>query len=235
MSRQHTTHILPLTFPPSAPHLQLMMYDDNRYEVESKYTQFITLTSRPVWPRLAMAPLAAVFNQLEARYSSSQQQQQQTQTQTQQQHQQQQQQSPGVWRTNSGCSTPGSAKAATAGQQQQLQQQRGQGVARPAAAAGGAGGGLVWVANSLTDTGGSIRSRNLPYSELAFELFFSCVHVPVCVHISGIQQVRLCVCVCVCVRACVRARVRACARARACVRVCACASLAPCVCVRVPL
>jgi hypothetical protein len=104
---------------------------------------------------------------LEARYSSTQQQQQH-----QQQQQQQQQHSPGVWRTNSGCSTPGSAKAATAGQQQQ--QQRGQGgslqsVARPAAAAGG---GLVWVANSLTDTGGSILSGIV----LARILSSSCFH-----------------------------------------------------------
>jgi hypothetical protein len=168
--------------------LQLMMYDDNRYEVESKYTQFITLTSRPIWPRLAMGPLAAVLNQLEARYSSSQQQQHQQQ----QQQVQQQQQSPGVWRTNSGCSTPGSAKAATAGQQQQqLQQQRGQGVARPAAAAAAGGGGLVWVANSLTDTGRSIPS---PY------------------HSNFRLAVSLCACVrlaCVVVGMCVRVRARA--------------------------
>jgi hypothetical protein len=26
--------------------LQLMMYDDNRYEVEEKYTQFVQLVSR---------------------------------------------------------------------------------------------------------------------------------------------------------------------------------------------
>lgn len=41
---------------------QLMMYDDNRYELESKYTQFITLTSRPVWPLLLLLPLSLFFH-----------------------------------------------------------------------------------------------------------------------------------------------------------------------------
>lgn len=48
-----------------------MLYDDNRYEVEEKYTQFINLTSRPVWPRLDMRPLAALLNKFEARYSGA--------------------------------------------------------------------------------------------------------------------------------------------------------------------
>eukprot|EP00798_Chlamydomonas_sp_ICE-L_P000839 gene839-33570_t len=43
----------------------LMMYDNNRYEVESKYTQFVSLNSRPVYPRLDMTPLANLLNTLE--------------------------------------------------------------------------------------------------------------------------------------------------------------------------
>jgi hypothetical protein len=128
-----------------------MMYDDNRYELECKYTQFVTLTSRPVWPRLDMAPLAAVLNQLEMRYSGQQQQQQQ---------QQQGQQQGALWRTGSGSSTPGSAAARTGAQQQQQQQQQGGGMggstssSRVAVAAPtGPVGRLRWVANSLTDTG----------------------------------------------------------------------------------
>jgi len=128
-----------------------MMYDDNRYEVEAKYTQFITLTSRPVWPRLDMTPLAAVLNQLEARYSSSSQQQQQ-------QH--------GVWRSSSGSMAPASAAAVGAVGAVQQQQQGGGG--SPAAVRGGtpkaaaaaaavAAGSLRWVANSLTDTGACLR------------------------------------------------------------------------------
>jgi hypothetical protein len=119
--------------------VQLMVYDDNRYEVEAKYTQFITLASRPVWPRLDMTPLAAVLNQLEARYSQQQQPQQQLQPQQQ-----------GLWRTNSGSSTPGSATRVPT--QQQQQQQQGGGVVK-AGAPPAAAGSLRWVANSLTDTG----------------------------------------------------------------------------------
>ncbi|KAF8057677.1 PAP17 [Scenedesmus sp. PABB004] len=48
----------------------LMMYDDNRYEVECKYTQFVVLASRPTWPRLDMAPLAAVLNRFECAYAA---------------------------------------------------------------------------------------------------------------------------------------------------------------------
>ncbi len=44
---------------------QLTMYDDNRYEVECKYTQTVALTSRPVTARLDMAPLAAALNAME--------------------------------------------------------------------------------------------------------------------------------------------------------------------------
>lgn len=36
------------------------MYSGNRYEVECKYTQFVVLHSRPVWPRVNLAPLAEV-------------------------------------------------------------------------------------------------------------------------------------------------------------------------------
>ncbi|KAG2451189.1 hypothetical protein HYH02_003796 [Chlamydomonas schloesseri] len=44
----------------------LTMYDNHRYEVESKYTQFVTTHSRPVWPRIDMAPLARVLNRMDA-------------------------------------------------------------------------------------------------------------------------------------------------------------------------
>lgn len=47
-----------------------MIYDDNRYEVEAKYTQFVVLASRPTWPRLDMAPLAAVLNKFEDKFRS---------------------------------------------------------------------------------------------------------------------------------------------------------------------
>jgi len=43
----------------------LSMYDHNRYELEAKYTQFVSLHSRPVMPRLDFMPLATVFNNLE--------------------------------------------------------------------------------------------------------------------------------------------------------------------------
>ncbi|KAG2435847.1 hypothetical protein HXX76_007042 [Chlamydomonas incerta] len=43
----------------------LTMYDGQRYEVESKYTQFVTTHSRPVWPRIDMAPLARVLNRMD--------------------------------------------------------------------------------------------------------------------------------------------------------------------------
>jgi hypothetical protein len=36
----------------------------HRYEVECKYTQYIHYHSRPVWPRLDMASLAAVLNSM---------------------------------------------------------------------------------------------------------------------------------------------------------------------------
>ncbi|KXZ54901.1 hypothetical protein GPECTOR_4g973 [Gonium pectorale] len=45
----------------------LTMYDGQRYEVESKYTQFVNVFSRPVWPRIDMAPLARVLNAMEGR------------------------------------------------------------------------------------------------------------------------------------------------------------------------
>lgn len=36
------------------------VYGGRRYEVECKYTQFVNLHSRPVWPRIAMDALAEV-------------------------------------------------------------------------------------------------------------------------------------------------------------------------------
>ena len=42
------------------------LYDGNRYEVECKYTGFVRLASRPTWPRLDMAPLAAALDAMEA-------------------------------------------------------------------------------------------------------------------------------------------------------------------------
>ncbi|KAL6759905.1 TLD-domain-containing protein [Haematococcus lacustris] len=43
----------------------LMMFDGNRYEVECKYTQYVHVHTRPVWPRLDLSALALVLNQLE--------------------------------------------------------------------------------------------------------------------------------------------------------------------------
>jgi hypothetical protein len=37
----------------------------SRYELECKYTQFVEVWSRPVWPRLDMSALAGVLNQME--------------------------------------------------------------------------------------------------------------------------------------------------------------------------
>lgn len=41
------------------------MYDDNRYELECKYTQAVAVHSRPVTARLDLAPLARALNRLE--------------------------------------------------------------------------------------------------------------------------------------------------------------------------
>jgi hypothetical protein len=43
----------------------LSLYDGQRYELESKYTTWIDLESRPTLPRLPLAPLAARLNELE--------------------------------------------------------------------------------------------------------------------------------------------------------------------------
>jgi hypothetical protein len=43
----------------------LACYDNNRYELEYKYTTWVDIASRPTLPRLPMVPLAARFNQLE--------------------------------------------------------------------------------------------------------------------------------------------------------------------------
>jgi len=50
--------------------LQLTLYDDNRYELEGKFTQCVALSSRPVWPQLDLHPLAALLNKFELCYSS---------------------------------------------------------------------------------------------------------------------------------------------------------------------
>lgn len=44
----------------------LSIYDGQRYELECKYTTWVDLESRPTLPRLALAPLAARLNELEA-------------------------------------------------------------------------------------------------------------------------------------------------------------------------
>ena len=59
--------------------MQLSMYDGQRYEVECKYYQFVITSSRPVWPRLDMGPLAALLNQMEQRNNQDQEEQQQQQ------------------------------------------------------------------------------------------------------------------------------------------------------------
>ncbi|WP_347158553.1 DUF6687 family protein [Pontibacter chitinilyticus] len=43
----------------------LMCYDQNRYELEYKYTTWVDIASRPTLPRLSLAPLAQRLNQLE--------------------------------------------------------------------------------------------------------------------------------------------------------------------------
>ncbi|GIL55153.1 hypothetical protein Vafri_10748 [Volvox africanus] len=43
----------------------LTMYDNQCYELESKYTQFVSCRSRPVWPRVDMGPLARLLNRME--------------------------------------------------------------------------------------------------------------------------------------------------------------------------
>jgi hypothetical protein len=43
----------------------LACYDENKYELEYKYTTWIDLVSRPTLPRISMAPLADKLNQLE--------------------------------------------------------------------------------------------------------------------------------------------------------------------------
>lgn len=43
----------------------LSCYDDNRYELEYKYTTWVDITSRPTLPRIDLAPLAEQLNQLE--------------------------------------------------------------------------------------------------------------------------------------------------------------------------
>ncbi|WP_114779062.1 DUF6687 family protein [Botryobacter ruber] len=43
----------------------LACYENNRYELEYKYTTWVDISSRPTLPRLSMAPLAARLNALE--------------------------------------------------------------------------------------------------------------------------------------------------------------------------
>eukprot|EP00892_Ulva_mutabilis_P003797 jgi/Ulvmu1/178/UM001_0182.1 len=40
----------------------IAVYGGRRYEVECKYTSYVNLHSRPVWPRVSMAPLAEALN-----------------------------------------------------------------------------------------------------------------------------------------------------------------------------
>jgi hypothetical protein len=65
---QHTTNNRPAPPPPNKnqPTQQASVYDDGRYEVESKYTQTVAVWSRAVTPRLDLGPLAALLNRLEA-------------------------------------------------------------------------------------------------------------------------------------------------------------------------
>ena len=49
----------------------LSIYDNQRYELECKYTTWVDLESRPTLPRLPLAPLAACLNQLENRVENS--------------------------------------------------------------------------------------------------------------------------------------------------------------------
>jgi hypothetical protein len=44
----------------------LSLYDDQRYELEYKYTTWIDLESRPTLPRIALTPLVELLNSLEA-------------------------------------------------------------------------------------------------------------------------------------------------------------------------
>ena len=41
------------------------VYEGCRYEVECKYTQFVNVHSRPVWPRVDLAPLSTVRSLLQ--------------------------------------------------------------------------------------------------------------------------------------------------------------------------
>jgi hypothetical protein len=43
----------------------LSCYDDNRYELEYKYTTWVDIASRPTLPRIALEPLAKQLNELE--------------------------------------------------------------------------------------------------------------------------------------------------------------------------
>uniref|UniRef100_A0A061R1C2 Uncharacterized protein n=2 Tax=Tetraselmis sp. GSL018 TaxID=582737 RepID=A0A061R1C2_9CHLO len=49
----------------------LTVYEGGRYELEAKYTQFVDLHSRPVWPRLDFQPLAKAMNRLEQLHGGS--------------------------------------------------------------------------------------------------------------------------------------------------------------------
>ena len=43
----------------------LSIYDNNRYELEYKYTTWVDIVSRPTLPRIDLSPLANQLNQLE--------------------------------------------------------------------------------------------------------------------------------------------------------------------------
>jgi hypothetical protein len=48
--------------------IMLMSYDDNRYEIELKYTTFVDIDSRPTLPRVEMIELAKYLNEIEHNY-----------------------------------------------------------------------------------------------------------------------------------------------------------------------
>lgn len=59
-------HYYALFSPTAGYDMVLSQYAGNRYELEYKYTTWIDLDARPTLPRIALMPLAARLNQLEA-------------------------------------------------------------------------------------------------------------------------------------------------------------------------
>jgi hypothetical protein len=58
-------HYYALFSPTAGYDMVLAAYDDNRYELEYKYTTWIDLDSRPTLPRLSLKPLVNLLNQVE--------------------------------------------------------------------------------------------------------------------------------------------------------------------------